>query len=271
MKMDQEREKSVDSNSHDIIGVFYGNQSKVQHDKNNDKGHHCCGNTLEQLQIKCRTARDIALERIRTQGDISVQVADALSSAAIAWQVLVNSTLQHQSKSKYKEDEPVIIPRTIFAHKIPQAFELLQWLNFIIRLAALDPILGEEMCWDGATHITSHVLIQRTIPFIDDYYTHHDLPEDDEDAINDIRDAASTVAALGVGLRRTGALLREARIQRLPLQFEIVPVRRDSTDSNSSPLSTKSTSILIHQVTARQSAQDDVGFGECILAVEDVH
>jgi len=200
--------------------------------------------TIEELRSRCgSSARQIAIERIRSQGMVSIEIAQGLTEAAMSWKDYVDATLvsTHQN-----------VESCWFAYRNPQAIELYKWLNFVNYLATVDPILGQELSWDGIYQATSFLLLQKIIPKIDEHYSNHSLEEQEEDAINDIRDAASEVASIGLGQSRQ-SLLNEERVARLPLQFKICSIHQYDSLAQT---------VLIHQVTTRQSAQEDVGFGE---------
>ena len=108
-----------------------------------------------------------------------------------------------------------------------------------------------------------HMPILRILEY---YHSSSILDEHDEDAIVEIQDLAAEIAYAECGMctfpvRAISPFTQEELVNRLPLLFRI-----KSPNKQEIPVEV---SLLIHQVTDRQSAQEDVGYGKnkfaCII------
>lgn len=104
----------------------------------------------------------------------------------------------------------------------------------------------------------THVQLRRIIQFD----SHKLVTEQDVDAVMELQDLACEIAALYSSFpMKQSPFAPEALVERLPLTFTI-----RSVDAHDKALDDKELVdeelVLIHQVTTRQSAQEDVGFGK---------
>lgn len=137
-------------------------------------------------------------------------------------------------------------------------------LQIHLRCSRLDPCLGEELGSQG-----THVQLRRLIQCDDDDDMVGDMSEPDADVLMELQDVACEIAALYNNFpMKASPCTREMLLERLPLTFTIrsdaVPSndKSNSGDDDDQQLVENEEIVLIHQVTARQSAQEDVGFGE---------
>lgn len=134
-------------------------------------------------------------------------------------------------------------------------------LQIHLQCSKLDPCLGVELGAQG-----THVLLRRVIQF----HTHGDnreLMEADMEAVMELQDVACEIAALYCNFpMKASPFARDALVERLPLTFTVREVLvADSKGKDESSAATNKIAeeqVLIHQVTTRQSAQEDVGFGK---------
>ena len=128
---------------------------------------------------------------------------------------------------------------------------LTKCLQIHLNCVKLDSTLGVELGAQG-THAELRRIVQ---------WESHDLQSEvDVDTIMDLQDLACEIAALYSNFpMKASPFPPEALLERLPLSFCIQPVVEKQDTAKAS---INNELVLIHQVTARQSAQEDVGFGE---------
>jgi predicted nicotinamide N-methyase len=140
--------------------------------------------------------------------------------------------------------------------------DLTRLLRLYRRIAQLDPTLNEELGRQGAHRCLSQLmkLDIDSLGCCQEQENNNNLPphpdnfvEENQDAVMEIQDLAGDIASLCKSSFPLVAmpLNREELRARLPLLFEVKPQQDNDRTS---------ISILIHQVTTRQSAQKDVGF-----------
>ena len=137
---------------------------------------------------------------------------------------------------------------------------LLRLLRLYADVCHLDPTLGEELGRQGA-----HQLLSRLIRC--DLTLWDGAADEDEDAVMECQDKSCEIAALAGGSFpvRTMPFAVEDLKARLPQAYTIRPLchaHTETTDRQHGKGQSESETILIRQVTARQSAQEDVGFGK---------
>lgn len=130
-------------------------------------------------------------------------------------------------------------------------------LRLHVTLSRLDPTLGEELGRQG-----SHAILSRILKY-DDCWEE----EQDRDAIMECQEYACEVAMMTDGSfpSRTCPFAVDDLRSRLPLSFHIQPLDVETNHNHhqeEEEEEAESQLVLIRQVTARQSAQADVGFGE---------
>lgn len=121
-----------------------------------------------------------------------------------------------------------------------------------LKCSRMDPSLGEELGAQG-----THMQLRRVIQF-DLSDVQGRMSEEDVDTIIALQDLACEVAVHGNFPMKVSPFSRDTLIERLPLTFEIKPMR---TLQNVCDEGGDREIVLIHQVSMRQSAQEDVGFG----------
>ena len=134
-----------------------------------------------------------------------------------------------------------------------------QALLLHLNLCRLDLTLAEEMGRAG-----SHAVLSRLIRFDLEYEVANnvcisiDVQEEDLDTVIELQDIAAEIASLSLSFPvKKFAFTAEELSARLPLCFSV-----SSADSDNSvgKKTVSQHSILIHQVTDRQGAQEDVGY-----------
>uniref|UniRef100_A0A7S4APW1 FAM86 N-terminal domain-containing protein n=1 Tax=Pseudo-nitzschia australis TaxID=44445 RepID=A0A7S4APW1_9STRA len=151
--------------------------------------------------------------------------------------------------------------------EVAETKRMARLLKIYRRISELDPTLNEEIGKQGA-----HLLLSRIIKLdmfsIDCCNSCHDDNDNDNDneanrdTIIEIQDLAAEIASYSKSFPlRVSPFLREDMLARLPLVFNIYPVvARSQSQSGEHKTDGAGTTILINQVTERQSAQKDVGF-----------
>jgi hypothetical protein len=125
-------------------------------------------------------------------------------------------------------------------------------------------VLRDELAKQG-----SHTVLSDLIKTSDGVFRRGDgqvVDEEDEDEMGELRDLACEIAALGPFPLKASPFTPDELRRRLPLEFEI-EVEGNEWESACLPLARgcRRETILLHQVTDRQSEQADVGFGKVAL------
>lgn len=144
-------------------------------------------------------------------------------------------------------------PRSSIQHlfyKPEEVNRLQRALNLIAKVSQLDSILGEEIGRAGSQSILSQLFEQIKVCLC--IVESNGSYEEDLDALMDLQDTACEIYFPGI--RGAMAFTDEELARRLPLVYNLRPVLHDQTEVGGS------TTILIHQVTKRQTAQADVGY-----------
>jgi hypothetical protein len=152
-------------------------------------------------------------------------------------------------------------------------------INRLLRIycqwAYSDPVLAEELGQQGLHPLLIRLMQFSTQPPLDeDICKHVDvvLLEMIEDSIQQIQDLAGEVAAASrpyFPLNSTTLYTVSDLRQRLPLMFDFKPSsikqtivdHQTNSEDNGYSKNDMAMTVLVHQVTSRQSAQVDVGFG----------
>ena len=136
-------------------------------------------------------------------------------------------------------------------------------LRIHLQCSQYDACLADELALQG-----THLLIRRIIQ----WEPARKLSEQNIETMMELQDVACEIAALYKSFPRNRAPYpREVLVQRLPLSFRIQPMEKDNHARDKVVASLHSSEshteelVLIHQVEQRQSAQQDVGFGKCML------
>lgn len=201
---------------------------------------------IAYYEVVCSTSRRrLAEERIKWRGDFSLELIQLLRVTTSAWEQHVLSTVSCSSG--------------MFCYLVDASTNLLRVLNILRQVSYLDPILRQEVAAADGIGILKH-LTECIFPHVDDNFRGLDNGSNtgssihDEDSINDLRDAAFSLASSLRKSNRSSSqttatlLTKEERIQRLPLSLSL------NTDS-----AKDKATILFQQVPLRQSSQLDVG------------
>ena len=136
---------------------------------------------------------------------------------------------------------------------------LVRILKIYRRISEFDPVLREEIGKEGAHHFLSRIM-KIDIFSIDSCQGNNDtVNEANQDTIIEIQDLAGEIAASAKSFPlQASPYVGEELLARLPMTFKLNPMTRFNeceTGNNEDGIT-----ILINQVTDRQSAQKDVGF-----------
>lgn len=182
---------------------------------------------LNNLEQATRTARTTALHRIQSveqQQDLPAQFQELLS----------------HSLATFRQE------LTASNTTISSADTLRRVLQLQVRISTIDPIFSEELARSGA--------LQELRRFLQ--FSISTDKEETEDLVYELQDLAGTILAGSTGSgssspSSTLAFTMEELQARLPLVLELFV----STSRS------EQVQLLLHQVTTRQTAQFDVGFG----------
>ena len=160
---------------------------------------------------------------------------------------------------------------------IKETKSLYQALSLHLSVARLDPTLATEVGRAGSHAILSRLVQFDLISMLVDFTSDLGLrlnpelinKEEDKDAVMELQDLACEIGSLSAGTfpLKFSPFCREDLQKRLPMIFSLKSLNRPTLIGgrdlrNSENYQTKEHQVLINQVTARQSAQVDVGFGE---------
>lgn len=211
----------------------------------------------EQLLVLKRdtsTARGIALAR---QGLLALD--DASSLPALLCDVLqqaIDGFLQTTTSRRHVVAEPGSLTTATSTRLLRECMQI--HLNCV----RMDPALGVELGAQG-THVQLRRIIQFDLSSVQDQWT-----EEDMDVIIAMQDLACEIALYAKNdfPMKVSPFTREALRERLPLTFEIRSLSQDGASKTEKDVVDddaveEEELVLIHQVTMRQSAQEDVGFG----------
>jgi hypothetical protein len=201
---------------------------------------------ITYYEVVCSISRRrLAVERMNWRGDLSLELMQLLRVTISAWEQHVTSTVSKSSG--------------MFCYLVDASTDLLRVLNIIRQVSDLDLSLRQEVAAADGIGILKH-LTECIFPVVDDNFrvvnheSSNDLSMHDEDSINDLRDAAYSLASSlrknnrSSGQTQATLLTQEERMQRLPLSLSF------NTDN-----AADKTTILFQQIPRRQSSQVDVG------------
>mmetsp|Transcript_9308 Transcript_9308/g.22860 ORF Transcript_9308/g.22860 Transcript_9308/m.22860 type:complete len:460 (-) Transcript_9308:29-1408(-) len=146
-----------------------------------------------------------------------------------------------------------------FLSKIAVTRTLTRILKIYRKISEFDPVLCEEIGKEGAHHFLSRI-IKIDIFSIDFCQGTDDIVnEANQDTIIEIQDLAGEIAASANSFPlQASPYVHEELLERLPMTFKINPTAR--FNEYETGYDEDGITILINQVTDRQSAQKDVGF-----------
>jgi hypothetical protein len=196
-------------------------------------------NQIKEFEEQLETPRVLALSRIRLLEDGQRGFASLflplMRDSFHAWFDSLVSSLKKSGTPLSTTLETLIIFRV---------------LRICSSIATFDSTLSEELGREG-----SHALLSRLLKYDASRFE----TEEDQDTVVELQDLAGETAAYSDSfpLRISPFQLEDLR-NRLPLSFPVLPTHKESTN----PEEDGGLLVLINQVTARQSAQKDVGFGK---------
>jgi predicted nicotinamide N-methyase len=135
--------------------------------------------------------------------------------------------------------------------------ELLAVLQSYKQITILDNVLKEELAMEGSHHSLKKIMNLD----ITEYEQQQLLEESQQDLILEVQDLVCEIAASSPSfpVPVTPLTLEELRL-RLPLQFDISVDGGDDTTTTTTTPAAATISILINEVTTRQTEQKDVGY-----------
>jgi hypothetical protein len=211
---------------------------------------------LDYIEHSCGSSRQIALLRIRLLSlSTTATTTTSLPSDLASWLVPVLSNVV----SDFGRPRAVVVTESLTV-----AHFLVRVLKLVLCLVQQDPTLAEEFGRQGA-HVyllklmngAPQLELSREISAADDHEN-----EAYDDVVQEIQELAGEIAVASrpyFPMAHQPFAVTDLKA-RLPLVFAIPD--RDSRDQESTKSDSASNSILVRQVTTRQSAQDDVGFGQ---------
>lgn len=240
--------------------------------------------TLSSFEDKLKTARDISLERMRCLGPTEQKEADDVEShidgyngglptilvsllyeAFETWQSFYHTIEMQTNPCEEKKFESSSPSSAVNFSSSNEMKSLQRVIDFLVKISQLDSTLGEEIGRAGSQGVLFRLLeqIKHCIAIIesDDEYS-----EEDFDALMDLQDSACEIYSPQI---RDMPCPDEELRSRLPLVYNLTAVTRQSSQDllkdeaekqNTNGDGDEITTILISQVTKRQSAQADVGF-----------
>jgi hypothetical protein len=195
-------------------------------------------NQIKEFEEQLETPRVLALSRIRL-------LEDGQKGFASLFLPLMRDSFHawFDSLASLKSGTP--LSSTL------ETLTIFRVLRICSSIATFDGTLSEELGREG-----SHALLSRLLKYDASRFE----TEEDQDTVVELQDLAGETAAYSDSfpLRISPFALDDLQ-NRLPLSFPVLPAHKESTTN---PEEDGGLLVLINQVTARQSAQKDVGFGK---------
>ena len=189
---------------------------------------------------------------------------DRLLTDVKRWKSILSSPYNIAMERKRFADCPsgIAVPLVVLlqaAWKIYQTSNngslLITVLQLHLSIGQMDSTLAEEMAFVG-----SHVFLSKILHHNPIFLDNHNNKEEEEDLWMEIQDVACEISMCSSNFPMKFSPLTQDELKaRLPLSFTISPI------PSSNEKKQLDQTIYIHQVTKRQSAQEDVGFGMCHL------
>jgi hypothetical protein len=170
---------------------------------------------------------------------------NALDSWLLSFEKLPNL------EEEEKKEEEVILSEPLISELVETSI-LRRVLQVHVAISRLDKGLGEELGRQG-----SHVVLSRLMRY-DGFLRGR---EEDQDTVMELHDLACEIATNGAFPLKVAPFSIDDLKCRLPIQFDIHPVGESSNGPSENDAEQELQQVLINQVTERQSAQVDVGFG----------
>ena len=222
---------------------------------------------LLSLQKELSTPRQIAFYRIKLLEEENDDVNGPQPQACLASMLvpLLKDTLTAWLA------QPIIMSALL--SEMAETTNLRLVLQLHLHVTKMNPSLGEELGRQGSHAPLVKLMNLDLAPYSGTNIDGDgDIDEANQDTVIELQDLACEIAALASSFPvKVAPFCAHGLRQRLPLVFSIgaVPVESvpDSKTSNGrggyekSSMVAETETVLIHQVTTRQSAQEDVGFG----------
>ena len=205
---------------------------------------------------------------------LAVPLTSSLSNVYDKWVQSVQQSCKQAQINKcgktHEENSPLPMTNHFLVHETKETDALRRVLHLHIQLCKLDSTLAEELGREG-----SHAVLTRLIRFdleseMSKAGYDYEILEEDQDAVMELQDLACEIGSMcdGTFPMKFAPFPRDELCSRLPLCFSVSSVACDESSSDHNNIDSTDANrikklpqhILIHQVTARQGAQDDVGF-----------
>jgi hypothetical protein len=256
---------------------------------------------LLSLQKELSTPRQIAFYRIQLleeegeedvnndgqqqqqqQGGLASMLVPLLKDSLSAWLEL---TLTLTQTLPGKKEKPIILSANALLSKRIETMNLLLVLMLHLQVTKMNPSLGEELGRQGSHAHLVKLMNLDLAKYISgnpndtdgDDQIDVNVDEANQDTVIELQDLACEIAALACSFPvKYAPFCTHGLRQRLPLIFSIGAVVSVSENSKtggtgrgdgyeyekqSMVAAGAEETVLIHQVTIRQTAQEDVGFG----------
>lgn len=249
----------------------------------------------DQLYNFLESPRKVAMMRMETLQNVKEEGEEGLSHPLVNY--LLKSSV-HRFLSlidKYTDSSPTRDKKKdeLLASSLLYQGEtkvLLKTLQLYIRLMGFDTTLSEEMAKSGSHLVLSKLIYLDSSSLIESIYgvkddERREIIEQDEDLLTELQDNACEIVH---DLRlphltfpvKVSPFTKEELMNRLPLEFHVQSPHYQSIGIKNNEMEDKENrmkisqfmSFMVQQVTDRQSAQEDVGFGELkIILWEKLH
>jgi hypothetical protein len=235
---------------------------------------------LLSLQKELSTPREIAFYRIKlleddvNDGDGQQQQPDGglasilvplLKDSLSAWLTLTLAKKLHKKQGV----------NSALLSEMTGTMNLRLALAIHLQVTKMNPSLGEELGREGSHAPLVKLMNLDLAEFVDGDKTDHcTVDEANQDCVIELQDLACEIAALASSFPvKVAPFCAHGLRQRLPLVFfvgALLPAMQDLHSKNGTcgsgeyekqSKNAEAETVLIHQVTTRQSAQEDVGFG----------
>ena len=209
---------------------------------------------LASLEEAVTSSRQIALLRIsllKGNNGFAAMFTPLLKNAFDSWLMPLEKLPTRRDEEK-KEKEGIQTDSLI--GNMTETNILRRVLQVHVSVSRLDKSLGEELGREG-----THAMLSRLIRYDGSSWER----EEDQDIIMELQDLACQVAAGGAFPLKVAPFAADELKCRLPLQFHIQPVHVSDAQRENC-IEQESRLVLINQITERQSAQEDVGFGKSL-------
>lgn len=215
---------------------------------------------LASFEEAASSQRQLALLRMNLLEEDNIGFAalfvPLLKNALDSWLCTVESILMRDDTlSEEKKEDDALPQQEAHLVNLKETIFLSRALQVHVAVSRFDRTLAEELGREG-----SHKVLSRLMQYNVSLWQE----EENQDTIMELQDFCCKVAALAGGSfpLKVSPFAADDLLRRLPLRFHIQPVDDSVETSSDSQSSHNSPLVLINQVTERQSAQEDVGFGK---------